>query len=160
MRAEETALKHKKCISLRLSSVFGVSNPMKDHLLLNFMVKKAVQENVIELYEPDFFRSFVSLKDLSNLIEAIFSNNHSSLYGQKVNVSDPRLNVTKMQIAKWIQEKTGCEIKETGGSDPDKRNYIINSALLEDFNFSYKSSFPDELIHLIDFFRKSKEVKN
>lgn len=159
MRAEQTALKHEKSISLRLSSVFGVSNPMKDHLLLNFMVKEAVQENVIELYEPDFFRSFVSLKDLSNLIEAILSKDNSSLYGQKVNVSDPRLNVTKMQIAKWIQQETDCEIKETGGSDPDKRNYIINSALLDGFNFSYKSSFSDELIYLIEFFRKSQGVK-
>lgn len=159
MRAEQTALKHEKSISLRLSSVFGVSNPMKDHLLLNFMVKKAVQENIIELYEPDFFRSFVSLKDLSNLIEEVLTKNHSSLYGQKVNVSDPRLNVSKMEIAKWIQAGTGCEIKEIGGSDPDKRNYIIESELLDDFNFSYKSDLPHELIRLIDFFRKSKEMQ-
>jgi len=160
MRAEQKALKHEKSISLRLSSVFGVSNPMKEHLLLNFMVKKAVQENVIELYEPDFFRSFVSLKDLSNLIEEILSKNHSSLYGQKVNVSDPRLNVTKMEIAKWIQAETGCEIKKVGGSDPDKRNYIIESQLLEDFNFSYRSSLNDELIRLIDFFRKTRDIQS
>ena len=159
MRAEQTALKHEKSISLRLSSVFGVSNPMKDHLLLNFMVKKAVQENVIELYESDFFRSFVSLKDLSNLIEAILSKDHSSLYGKKVNVSDPRLNVTKMEIAKWIQAETGCAIIETGGSDPDKRNYIIKSELLEEFNFSYSSSLPQELIGLIDFFRETEEMQ-
>ena len=152
---ELAALKHAKTISLRLSSVFGVSRPMKDHLLLNFMVKEAVQKNVIELFEPNFFRSFVSLSDLSRLVESIISNDSSKLFGQKVNVSDPKLNITKIELATRIKSITGCSIEISSGNDPDMRNYIIESNLLSEFSFKYDCDLDTE-INLLGEFYKTK----
>jgi len=152
---EEIALRHKKTISLRLSSVFGVSNSMKNHLLLNFMVKEAVEKNNISLYEPKYLRSFVSLNDLSKLIEQFFVKDCSNLIGQKINVSDPRLNITKMDLAARIQQVTGCHISITSGNDPDRRNYIIKSSLLDEFAFEYESSLSTELEILNDYYRSN-----
>lgn len=150
---EEMALSHGRTISLRLSSVFGVSDSMKDHLLLNFMVKEAVEKNKINLYEPEFLRSFVSLKDLSNLIEQIFLKDYTNLINQKINVSDPRLNITKIDLANQIQKVTGCDISISTGNDPDMRNYIIKSSLLEEFAFEYKSHLDTEIKQLSDYYR-------
>jgi nucleoside-diphosphate-sugar epimerase len=150
---EEMALNHGRAISLRLSSVFGVSVSMKDHLLLNFMVKEAIERNKINLYEPEFLRSFVSLNDLSNLIEQIFLKDSTKLIHQKINVSDPRLNITKFDLANRIQRATGCEVSITTGSDPDMRNYIIKSSLTKEFGFEYESDFESEIKLLSDYYR-------
>jgi nucleoside-diphosphate-sugar epimerase len=145
LRGENEVMKHEKSISLRLSSVYGVSHPMKDHLLLNFMVKEAVQKHTISLYEPNFYRSFVSLNNLSKLINWIIENHPQNIYGQKINVSDPSLNITKLELAKQIQLATDCEIVITEGFDPDLRNYIVKSKLLAQLNFEFENIFLKEL---------------
>lgn len=160
IQGENEAMRHEKSISLRLSSVYGVSHPMKDHLLLNFMVKEATQKHQINLYEPTFYRSFVSLNNLSKLLISIIENHNHNLYGQKINVSDPALNVTKIELAKRIQMATDCKIIITDGSDPDMRNYIVKSNLLSEINFKFDDSFDDELEILVNYYQSEHACRS
>jgi nucleoside-diphosphate-sugar epimerase len=152
-------MKHEKSISLRLSSVYGVSHPMKNHLLINFMVKEAVQKHTINLYEPNFYRSFISLNNLSKLITWVLENHNQNIYGQKINVSDPSLNITKLELAKRIQLATDCEIVITDGFDPDLRNYIVKSNFLTESNFKFEDIFNEELEALANHYGREHVCK-
>lgn len=152
--AEKYVLKRPNVTSLRLSSVFGVSPRMKDHLLLNYLVRQAVQEGHVKLFEPDARRAFVSLTDLTDFICFVIDN-FDVFDGKTVNVSDPRLNISKQEILQLIRKKLDFEIEVFAGMDPDRRNYEITSTIVENSDFFYNSDLDEEFYNLALYYRNN-----
>ena len=62
--AENEVKRFKNTISFRLATVFGASYRMRSDLLVNNFVQRAVNENLIDVYEPNFRRNFIHIRDV------------------------------------------------------------------------------------------------
>lgn len=62
--AEDICMERANSISLRWATVFGVSPRMRDDLMVNDFVRRAMRERVLVLYDPDSTRTFIHIDDL------------------------------------------------------------------------------------------------
>jgi nucleoside-diphosphate-sugar epimerase len=136
VNAEKIILKHKNSIVFRLATVFGYSYRMRTDLLVNFLVKKAIVEKEIKLFEPHFRRNYIHVLDVANAF--VFAiNNFSKMRGNIYNVGLSDANLTKLQLVKLIKKYiVGINIKYLKNKkDPDKRDYFVSNKKIEKFGF-------------------------
>ncbi len=126
--AEKEVLKFKNSISFRLATVFGFSYRMRTDLIVNNFVEKALKDKKLVLFEPNFRRNFIHIRDV---VEAfIFAiNNFNNLKGSIYNLGLSTANITKLQLAKKIKKKiTKCRvIIKNNQTDPDQRDYFVSN---------------------------------
>jgi len=63
---EKKLMEHKNSISFRLATVFGMSPRMRVDLLVNDFVYRAVKDGFVVLFESNFKRNFIQIKDVCN----------------------------------------------------------------------------------------------
>lgn len=130
--AEALALERENTISLRLATVFGMSPRMRLDLLVNDFVYRAVTDRALVLFEADFRRNFIHVRDVASAF--LFAMvNFERMRGQVYNVGLSSANLTKRQlcekIATWVP---GFQYVEAPiGKDPDQRDYIVSNAKIE-----------------------------
>ena len=156
-KGEEIATEHPSGISIRLASVYGLSYAMKDHLLLNFLIKTAVTEGTIDLFQPNFSRSFIHLQDLAKIINTILINPNQA-FGKKINIFDERLNLTKIEVLELLQKYVDFSINLIDGSDPDMRNYVIRSEFLSSIDFKCESEISHNILKIAEYYRNLPSV--
>ncbi len=135
--AENELLKLKKgVIVLRLATVFGMSPRMRTDLLVNHFVFKAASDGYIVVYEKDFKRNYVHVKDVARCFLHCIKN--WELMKNKVfNVGLDSANLSKQELSEKIIQyfpKFDVTYKEIG-KDIDKRNYIVSNKRLNDTGF-------------------------
>ena len=137
-------------IIFRLTTVFGTSPRMRLDLLVNDMVYRAVIDRSVVLFEADFKRDFIHVKDVSRVfLHGI--KNFERMKDNVYNVGLPEANLSKRdlcnRIKKFIPQFTYTE--SAIGTDPDKRNYIVSSEKLEKTGFLPKYSLDFGIQELI-----------
>ena len=142
---------------LRPASSFGVSSRMKDHLLLHYYIREAVQSGYIELYEGSNMRNFIHVKDLSKCILMLIDK-FSDLKNQIYNVGNSQANIKKIDLIKMIKKKhPSLEfITIDGSQDPDNRDYIVSNAKIEAAGFLCDFSLEDGLVELFNYYKAKK----
>lgn len=158
--AEKIVLGHPNAVSLRLATVFGVPPRMRFDLLVNDLVARLMQathkESVV-IYEPDFWRNFVHVRDVVSAIMFMACRTHTGVF----NLGDSRANRTKAQLAGLICDTLGLEqsLWRVGeGRDPDQRNYRVSNAKFEAAGFRCYYSLEDgirEVGRLLDHISES-----
>ena len=142
--AEKIVLKQKNFVAFRLATVFGFSYRMRTDLLVNFMVLQALTKKKIKIFEPNFRRNFIHIKDVVNAI--VFSiNNFDKIKNNIFNLGLSNANITKIQLLKKIKKyipKLKIEIDKSK-SDPDKRDYFVSNKKIEKKRF--KASYSLDL---------------
>jgi nucleoside-diphosphate-sugar epimerase len=156
--AEYAVSKHKNSISFRLATVFGSSYRMRSDLLVNNFVQTAVLKKKLDIFEPNFRRNFIHVRDVVKGI--LFSiNNFKKLQSQVYNLGLSSANITKIQLAKRIKK----QLKDTkiiiskNKSDPDKRDYFVSNKKIERKGFKAKISLDDGIKELIPIFQNNKK---
>jgi len=141
---------HKKTISFRLATVFGVSARMRWDLLVNGLVYDAMKTGALVLYEPHAKRNYVHIKDVCACF--VFGiKNYKAMIGQAFNLGLDEANLSKLELADLVRELTGCEVFSSPKQiDVDKRNYIVSNKKLETAGFSAIYSLEDGLQELMD----------
>ena len=154
VQAEAELLETPNVITLRLATVFGVSPRMRLDLLVNNFVYLAVTNRYIVIFQKDFKRNFVHIRDVADCF--IHCLNYSkSMTGRPYNVGLDSANLSKeelvMKIKAHIPDFYICfsEI----GSDPDKRNYIVSNQRLRDAGFSARRSIDEGIKELLKGYR-------
>lgn len=142
VEAEKLILKdpYKNFISFRLATVFGYSFRMRTDLLVSYYVKQSIINNEIKIYEPQFRRNFIHIRDVVRAI--IFSINYfNKLKGNVYNLGLSNANITKLDLAKKVKRinpKTIIKIINNK-KDLDQRDYFVSNIKFEKTGF--KPSF-------------------
>lgn len=154
MRAEEELLSSPNSVVLRLATVFGMSPRMRRDLLINHFVYAALTDGYMTIFEKNFKRNFVHVRDVADCFLHCIQN-FKQMAGRPYNLGHEAANLSKEELALKIKEYIpGFYIHFSDiGSDPDKRNYIISSGRLRRAGFEAKRTVDEGIKELIKGYR-------
>jgi nucleoside-diphosphate-sugar epimerase len=154
VQAEKELLGSPNAVALRLATVFGMSPRMRLDLLVNHFVYAAVTDGYLVIFERDFKRNYVHIRDVADcFIHSI--KNAGSMTGRAYNVGLDAANLSKGELALKVREHVPSFFIHFSeiGSDPDKRNYIVSSRRLSEAGFEAGRSLDDGIRELLKGFR-------
>jgi nucleoside-diphosphate-sugar epimerase len=130
--AEDYVLKKGNGVILRLATVFGVSPRMRQDLLVNDFVYKAVVDGYMVLFEANFKRNYIHVQDIARTFEFMIDN-YDKCRGQVYNVGLSSANLSKLELAEKIKLQIPALVikQDEFKQDFDKRNYIVSNFKLE-----------------------------
>ncbi|HJZ55701.1 MAG TPA: NAD(P)-dependent oxidoreductase [Gemmataceae bacterium] len=154
VEAERVLLDSPNAIALRLATVFGVSPRMRLDLLVNHFVHAAVSDRYLVIFEKEFKRNFVHVRDVADcMLHAIA--NAGRMAGRAYNLGLDSANLSKEELALKVKKYVPDFYIHFApiGQDPDKRNYIVSSARLREAGFEARRSLDDGIRELIKAYR-------
>lgn len=153
-QAEAELLETPNVISLRLATVFGTSPRMRIDLLVNHFVYIAVTDRYIVIFEKDFKRNYVHIRDVAECF--IHCIEHADqMVGCPYNVGLDKANLSKEELALRIKQHVPnfyIHFSEVG-MDPDKRNYIVSNQRLREVGFEAHRSLDEGIRELLKGYR-------
>ncbi len=150
VNAEKELLASENVITLRLATCFGFSPRMRTDLLVNNFVYHAIRNKYIVLFEKDFKRNFVHVRDAARCFLHCIEN-FDSMKNNAYNVGLPDANISKEQLALRIKNFLPDFYIHNAdvGYDPDKRNYVVSNKKILETGFKFKYSIEDGIRELI-----------
>jgi nucleoside-diphosphate-sugar epimerase len=162
-QAEMELLQSPNVITLRLATVFGTSPRMRLDLLVNHFVYTAVTDGYLIIFEKDFKRNYIHIRDVADCFVYCIEN-HSRMTGRPYNAGLDNANFSKEELAEKIRQHVpGFYVHYAAvGSDPDKRNYIVSNQRLREAGFEARRSLDEGIPELIKAYRMlgRSELKN
>jgi nucleoside-diphosphate-sugar epimerase len=148
--AEKVLLERTNTIALRLATVFGMSPRMRLDLLVNHFVYAAYREGYLVIFEKDFKRNFIHIRDVADCFLHCITNTNR-MRGQVYNVGLDSANLSKAELALKVKEYLPNFYIHFAaiGQDPDKRNYIVSSQRLHEAGFVPGRSLDDGIKELL-----------
>jgi nucleoside-diphosphate-sugar epimerase len=161
--AEELFLSSPNAVALRLATVFGVSPRMRIDLLVNTFVYAACTDKYLVIFEKDFKRNFVHVRDVADCFVHVIRNS-TAMNGKAYNLGLDSANVSKEELALKIKQvipEFFIHFAEFG-SDPDKRNYIVSNQRLREAGFEAKRTLEEGIKELVKGYQliKRSPLKN
>ena len=158
--AEKEVTKFKNSVCFRLATVFGYSYRMRTDVLVNNFVLKAVQTKKIDLFEPNFRRNYIHVRDVVRAI--LFTiNNFNKMKGNIYNLGLSSANLTKKQLSLKIKNRIkDLKITIKKGKDPDKRDYFVSNKKIEKLGFFPIYSIEQGIDEMINVFQLKTNFNN
>jgi nucleoside-diphosphate-sugar epimerase len=150
VEAERAVLEQSNTIALRLATVFGMSPRMRLDLLVNHFVYAAYKDRYLVIFEKDFKRNFVHVRDVADCM--LHCLKHSErMMGRAYNVGLDAANLSKEELALKVKEYVPSFYIHFApiGCDPDKRNYIVSNQRLREAGFTARRSLDDGIQELL-----------
>ncbi len=154
VEAEKLILDAGDAITLRLATVFGTSPRMRLDLLVNDFVYRAATDRFLVLFEADFKRNYLHIRDIARVfIHCIDNFERMKNEAYNVGLSDANLSKRELcgEIKKQVPDFYFTEAKV--GADPDKRDYIVSNEKIERTGFKPAYSLADGIRELIKGYR-------
>ncbi len=154
VEAEKLLLDSPNVVAFRLATVFGVSPRMRLDLLVNHFVHAAVKDGYLVIFEKDFKRNFVHVRDVADCMLHAMAN-ASRMTGRVFNLGLDSANLSKEELALKVREYVPNFYLHFAaiGQDPDKRNYVVSSARLREAGFEAKRSLDEGIRELMKAYR-------
>ena len=159
VEAEAEVLGSENAITLRLATVFGTSPRMRIDLLVNHFVYAAVTDGYIVIFEKDFKRNYIHIRDVADCFLHCIAN-APRMIGRPYNVGLDAANLSKEELALKVRDHVPqfyVHFSEVG-SDPDKRNYVVSNQRLREAGFEAKRSLDDGIVELIKAYRMLRKT--
>lgn len=152
--AEQELLNSRNTITLRLATVFGMSPRMRIDLLVNHFVYVALTDGYIVIFEKDFKRNYIHVRDVADCFLHCI-NNAEHMVGKPYNVGLDAANLSKEELALKVKEYVPSFYIHFSdvGSDPDKRNYIVSNQRLRETGFEAVRSINQGIQELLKGYR-------
>jgi nucleoside-diphosphate-sugar epimerase len=150
VEAEQILLQQPNTIAFRLATVFGMSPRMRLDLLVNHFVYAACKEGYLVIFEKDFKRNFVHVRDVADCV--LHGIAHAGrMRGRAYNVGLESANLSKEELARKVKEHVPNFYVHFApiGQDPDKRNYIVSNQRLREAGFVARRSLDDGIRELL-----------
>ncbi|HKI38699.1 MAG TPA: NAD(P)-dependent oxidoreductase [Gemmataceae bacterium] len=154
VEAERVLLDSPNAVALRLATVFGMSPRMRLDLLVNHFVHAAFTDGYIVIFEKDFKRNFVHVRDVADCM--LFVIDHAErMAGRAYNLGLDSANLSKEELALGVKEHLPNFYIHFAaiGQDPDRRNYVVSNRRLREAGFEAKRSLDDGIKELIKGYR-------
>ena len=150
VEAEKSLLSAGNAISLRLATVFGVSPRMRLDLLVNDFVYRAVNDGFVVLFEADFKRNYIHVRDVARAFLHSMEN-FEKMKGEAYNVGLSDANLSKRELCEEIQKHVPrfYFTEARVGEDKDKRNYIVSNEKIERAGFKPQVSLAEGIAELV-----------
>lgn len=154
VQAEAAVLDSPNAISLRLATVFGMSPRMRLDLLVNHFVYAAVTDGYIVIFEKDFKRNYIHIRDVADCFVHCIENS-DRMVGRPYNAGLDSANLSKEELARKVKEHVPNFYFHFAqlGSDPDKRNYIVSNQRLREAGFEARRSLDEGIQELLKGYR-------
>ena len=152
--AEKLLMATPNTVSLRLATAFGSSFRLRTDLLINSFVYKALIDNYLVVFEKNFHRNFLHVRDIAHAFQHTIDN-FDSMKDEIYNVGDDSLNMTKEQLVFKIKEHIPSLYLHFSeiGKDLDKRNYTVSNKKIAKTGFNCKITIDEGIEELIKTFR-------
>lgn len=159
VEAEAELLSSENAISLRLATVFGLSPRMRLDLLVNHFVYAAVTDGYLVLFEKDFKRNYIHIRDVAGCFLHAIAH-ADSMAGKPYNVGLDDANLSKEELALKVKEYVPGFFLHCSeiGTDPDKRNYIVSSERLRQAGFEARYTLDAGIIELLKGYRMMRRL--
>lgn len=154
VQAESLVLDSSNSITLRLATVFGLSPRMRLDLLVNYFVYEAVTRGYLVVFEKDFKRNYVHIRDVADCFLHCIEN-ADAMIGMPYNVGLDSANLSKAELVEKIKEYVPSLYVNYSeiGSDPDKRNYIVSNQRIRESGFQPNRSIDSGIEELLKGYR-------
>jgi nucleoside-diphosphate-sugar epimerase len=152
--AERVLLDSPNAVTLRLATVFGTSPRMRLDLLVNHFVYTACREGYLVIFEKDFKRNFVHVRDVADCMLHCIAN-ADRMAGRPYNLGLDSANLSKEELARKVKEYVPNFYIHFApiGQDPDRRNYIVSSRRLREAGFEATRSLDEGIQELLKAYR-------
>lgn len=163
VEVEKAYLDKGNAVTLRLATVFGMSPRMRTDLLVNDFVYRAHKDRFIVLFEENFRRNYIHIRDIAKTF--IFAiNNFDRMKGQPFNVGLSSANLTKRELCEKIKKYVPDFYVHSSpiGEDPDKRDYVVSNDKLEGLGWSPSRTLDEGIQELLKGYRivKTNNIGN
>ena len=150
VEAEAELLSAPNTITLRLATVFGMSPRMRLDLLVNHFVYTAIKDGYLVIFEKDFKRNYVHIRDVADCFIYCIEN-AKKMAGNPYNVGLDAANLSKEEMALKVKEFVPHFYIHFAsiGTDPDKRNYVVSNQRLRDAGFEARRSLENGIEELL-----------
>lgn len=147
--AERIIINKGNYVIYRFATAFGLASRLRLDLMVNDFVWRALKERNIIVYEANFRRTFIHVRDMAeSFIFAIES--FDKLKDNIYNVGSESMNFTKEDVARKIQAKVNFHLHFADfGNDPDQRNYEVSYEKIRQAGFQTKYSLEQGIDELI-----------
>ena len=154
VQAEQEVLASPNSITLRLATVFGMSPRMRLDLLVNHFVYAAITDGYLVIFEKDFKRNYVHIRDVADCFLHCI-NNSVKMVGRPFNLGLDIANLSKEELALKVKEYVPRFYLHFAaiGNDPDKRNYIVSNQRLREAGFEAKRTLDIGIMELLKGYR-------
>ncbi len=140
---EEELMNLDNAVSLRLATVFGMSPRMRLDLLVNNFVYKALNDKYMVLFESNFKRNYIHVRDVARAFVHCLDN-ISSMKNEIYNLGLEDANLSKKELCQKINNHIDFHYyEEEFKKDEDQRNYIVSNKKI--LSTGYKPSFTIDL---------------
>jgi nucleoside-diphosphate-sugar epimerase len=148
--SENLLLDSGRAITLRLATVFGMSERMRLDLLVNEFVYKALTDRYITLFQAKAIRNYIHIKDVSSAFEWMIVH-YETHKGEAFNVGLSDTNISKLELTERIKKYIPDFVVNQSDyyEDPDKRDYIVSNEKIESCGWKPKYSLDDGIEELI-----------
>ncbi|GEM_PF-148955 len=151
--AEEILQKRGNCVIYRFATGYGVSPRLRLDVLPNDFTYKALKEKTLIIYEKNFMRTFIHVRDMARAF--VFAlDNFEKMKNEVYNVGDESQNLSKEQVALMIKN----HVKDVYihfadvGKDFDQRDYVVSYEKIRKAGFKISVSMEDAIKEMIKAF--------
>ena len=148
----EEITSEKDATQMRFATVYGISPRTRNDLFINNMVRKALIDQSVVLYQGYAKRTFAHVKDIARSV--LFLSRLDSPHVGPINIGDDRLSFTKLEICKSISNLTKFNIIEDDFSkDIDQRDYEVDYSLFNSLKFKFEEDYSESLKQMLSYYR-------
>ena len=160
VEVEKSLMQHPNAISFRLATVFGMSPRMRIDLLVNDFTYRAATDRFVVLFEGDFKRNYIHIRDVSRVFQHGITN-FATMRGNIFNCGLSTANVSKRELCMEIkaQQPDFVFLDAPVGNDPDQRNYIVSNAKLESTGFLPTITLQQGIAELLKGYRMLRNTQ-
>jgi nucleoside-diphosphate-sugar epimerase len=148
--AERRVMKRNNSTAFRFATAFGVSSRLRLDLLVNDLTYKSITEGYAVIYESNFMRTFIHVRDIANVFLFAITN-QEKMKNNIYNVGSDKMNFSKKDICELIKKELPNTYFNYAdiGEDADKRNYIVSYEKINKLGFNTTITIEEGIQELI-----------
>ena len=154
---EKRILDCENTITLRFATLFGISPRMRLDLLVNDFTYRAVNDRFLMLFEANFKRNYLHVRDASRAFIHCLEN-FDVLKGETYNVGLSNSNLSKLELCEEIKNHIPefYFVESSIGTDIDRRDFLVCNDKIEATGFKPVYSLSDGIKELVKGFQVVK----